>query len=691
LAGGTGAGGAKKLPNHRRTFIYALAGVFLSCVFGYLVYDRASSAMHDRSLAELKRSADASGAEFTVRMSQMLYGMSQAAAEPYIKEAISHRRSEVLNELMRRWKKERPYIEIWAFTDSSGKVISALGQEESGFFVPARDVLQKAVQTGQPVMSVEKVPARDVAHFGGHLSNRISQSANGGEPGEGAGMLQVVAVPVSDDSGSVIGAIVTGILLNGDGELVKRIYETQEVSNAVFLGSQCIDFSFDGGFSSGKLNMSQEAQNSLYGLGQGYTGREFFNNTGYIAVYSPLRNLYGQVIGAQAVALREESYEALPGWIRNLSALMGVFMGAIFFVIANNMEKLNALIEREKEHSSLLSDLRSFASKMLNSLTEEEMCGIFLQHVGRRWDVSRVFIRLVNSEKGHVSVYRLSPRPDDDEDFVLEKCRAHITGKPLVFNSREEDIACHNGYVKEGVPSYLCLPLNVGGKTIGVVHLAARIPNYWTGENINLLQSYLDYLAPAVSSMQHLQALEEKAFEDQLTGLKNRRFLEEFLSQHIKIAGRQNQPLSVLMLDIDHFKKFNDQYGHDAGDLVLKVFSRSVRECLRDSDLAARYGGEEFTVVLVNTGGQEALEVAERIRDSVSRLELTRINMANPPRITVSIGTATFPEHGKDLRELIGAADRALYEAKGSGRNRVCGPTACSQPDGEVPEQVKGA
>lgn len=678
MAGGTENHGGKILKNRRNIVFYALAGVLLSFLFGYLIYDRASSAMHDRSMSELRRSADASGTEFMVRMNQMMYGMTQAAAEPYIREAISSRRAGELNELMRRWKRERPYIEIWAFTDSSGLVISALGAEDSGFPAPARNVLLKAVQTGQPVISVEKVQAKDINHFGNYLSDRLSRPSGGGGQGSGAGMLQAVAVPVSDDSGNIIGAIFTGLLLNGGGELVDRIYNTQKVSNAVFLGEQCIDLSFDGGLPTENLKMSREAYKNLYDLGQGYTGREIFNNTGYIAVYRPLSNIDGEVIGAQVVALREESYEALPGWIRNLSVLMGLFMGAIFFIIATNMGRLNSLVEREKAHVGLLNDLRAYASKMLNSISEEEVGNTFLQHVGRRWDVSRVFIRLVNSERGDGQLYRLPPgEAGAEEDFALEKCKAYITGKPLVFNSREDGPACNNGYIKDGVPSYICFPLNVGGRTIGVVHLSGRTTDYWDSENISMLQSYLDYLAPAISNLQHLQMLEEKAFEDQLTGLKNRRFLEEFLSHQVKVARRQDQPLSVLMLDIDHFKYFNDKYGHDAGDLVLKIFAKSVGDCLRESDLAARYGGEEFTVVLVNTGAVKAHEVAERIRDRVSGLELTRISMADPPRITVSIGVSAFPDQGTDPRELIKAADRALYVAKESGRNRVCGPVEC--------------
>jgi len=667
-------GKQKREESLKGMLLYILIGILLSFAFGYLVYHKAASVMSDQSLAELRRSADASGAEFRVRMDQMMYGMTQAASEPYIKEAVLNRRAAILNELMLRWKRERPYIEIWAFTDSDGKVISALGTTAAGFDMPARNVLLKAVQTGQAVMSVESVPAGDIGLLGKHLGERVNNSQKEVESGEKSGMVQVVAVPVTDDSGVIMGVIVTGILLNGNGELVDSVYSSQNISNAVFLKDNCIAYRFDGESLPGSLKMSQEAYKSLFEKGQGYTGREIFNDTGYIAVYRPLHNIYGQLIGAQVVALREESYNALPGWIRNLSIIMGLFMGAIFLIIALNVGRMRNLLKREKETTHLLNDLRSFSSRLLNCLTEEEICSTFLQHVIRRWEASVVLIRLMGRDKYDITTYRLPSRSGHDNDFDLEKCKSYVTGRPQEYNGRDDDVYCHNGYIKSGVPSYVCIPLNVGGKTIGVAHLAGGPAGYWSDDNLALLQSYIDYLTPAISNIRLLRALEEKAFEDQLTGLKNRRFLDEFLIQHLKISRRQGQPMSVLMLDIDFFKKFNDQYGHDAGDAVLKVFSQTVKECLREADLAARHGGEEFTAVLVNTGMEQSLVVAERIRESVAGLKLTGIDMARPPKITVSIGVSTYPNHGEDPGVLIKAADRALYRAKETGRNRVCTP-----------------
>jgi len=143
------------------------------------------------------------------------------------------------------------------------------------------------------------------------------------------------------------------------------------------------------------------------------------------------------------------------------------------------------------------------------------------------------------------------------------------------------------------------------------------------------------------------------------------------LNEEERRASRYNQPLSLMMLDIDHFKKFNDTYGHEAGNLILKELSRIAYGCVRDTDVFTRYGGEEFAIILPQTTQSEAQQIASRIRESIER---TRFSIGEGlPRqiVTVSVGLTSFPENGKSQKELIQLADQALYRAKGSGRNMV--------------------
>lgn len=164
---------------------------------------------------------------------------------------------------------------------------------------------------------------------------------------------------------------------------------------------------------------------------------------------------------------------------------------------------------------------------------------------------------------------------------------------------------------------------------------------------------------------------EERAKTDTLTGLPNRRALEEFFRKAQVAAMEQDDPLSALLIDIDHFKRFNDEFGHGVGDQVLRLMATVLREGVRDIDLPARYGGEELIVILPNAGLATAATIAERIRRKVAECHITRRSTGEAlPGITISLGVAQF-QGGESMADLIERCDRALYLAKNTGRNRV--------------------
>ena len=168
-----------------------------------------------------------------------------------------------------------------------------------------------------------------------------------------------------------------------------------------------------------------------------------------------------------------------------------------------------------------------------------------------------------------------------------------------------------------------------------------------------------------------LNKSEERAKTDTLTGLPNRRALEEFFRAAQMAAMESGEPLSVLLIDIDHFKKFNDNFGHGVGDQVLRLMASVLRERVRENDLPARYGGEELIAVLPGAELATCEVVAERIRRAISEARITRRSTGELlPTITVSIGVGQF-RMGESMAELIERCDRALYRAKGAGRNRV--------------------
>ena len=218
-------------------------------------------------------------------------------------------------------------------------------------------------------------------------------------------------------------------------------------------------------------------------------------------------------------------------------------------------------------------------------------------------------------------------------------------------------------------PSFLSCPISIGGRTIGVMSFTDRACGKpFDKSSLDLFQAIAPQLAVAIDRA----TLKEKAGEfeqlsvtDALTGLLNRRYIEERLLEEIKRSNRHGFPMSFMMLDVDEFKSYNDRFGHPAGDEALKLVGNVIRDTLRGADVAARFGGEEFSILLPQTKVDEALAIAERIRSNVEHTDFPH------RRVTLSIGVASCSAELCSSAELVSAADKALYQAKGKGRNLV--------------------
>ena len=217
---------------------------------------------------------------------------------------------------------------------------------------------------------------------------------------------------------------------------------------------------------------------------------------------------------------------------------------------------------------------------------------------------------------------------------------------------------------------YLCLPLQAQGQPLGVIHLIPSGDPDTLARERELAETVADSLSLGLANLRLRENLQTLSMRDPLTGLYNRRFMEEGLQREISRAARAQRHLAVAMLDLDHFKRFNDDYGHDAGDAVLTAFASLMLGFRTGSDIACRYGGEEFLLVLTDIDRDHARQRLDDFRNSVTRLVLHHRGQALPG-MTVSIGLALFPDHGRHAAELVTAADQALYRAKHSGRNRV--------------------
>jgi diguanylate cyclase (GGDEF)-like protein/PAS domain S-box-containing protein len=261
--------------------------------------------------------------------------------------------------------------------------------------------------------------------------------------------------------------------------------------------------------------------------------------------------------------------------------------------------------------------------------------------------------------------------PPPAATLAPDECWALRLGSPH-FVPKKGTIRCRHAH--DDVESYVCMPVQGQGQVLGLLHIAVDVNALSTRparDTEQRLRAMTDRVGPALANLKLRDALREMALRDGLTGLYNRRYLEDILNRELHRAERSGKPLSVVMIDIDHFKRFNDKFGHDAGDFVLSALARTIAKSIRPSDIACRYGGEELAVVLAEADLVCALERAEQMRLAIREANLVHLGQSLPAS-TASFGVAVYPTNGTRLADLLKAADRALYRAKEEGRDRVC-------------------
>lgn len=253
--------------------------------------------------------------------------------------------------------------------------------------------------------------------------------------------------------------------------------------------------------------------------------------------------------------------------------------------------------------------------------------------------------------------------------FAPKDCWGFRRGGVHLSHNSGMEINCNHLTVEQG-DGVQCVLLQSQGVSLGALHIGASEETFNSGSFQNKIYAVSEQLCLTISNLNLRVKLQQQAIRDPLTALYNRRYLDDSFARELKRAERKKSSLAVMMIDIDHFKAFNDTYGHDAGDLVIKKFSKLLSEAVREEDISCRYGGEEFTLVLNDIDLPVAIERAEALLEATRILEL-QLNNQSLGQITVSLGIAMYPQHGSTQVELIKAADQALYEAKESGRNQV--------------------
>lgn len=350
--------------------------------------------------------------------------------------------------------------------------------------------------------------------------------------------------------------------------------------------------------------------------------------------------------------------------------------------LQNNLAKLNleksALNLKVKRYWDLRFLTQDLNSVFLESPTAEALLESTCHMVGS--DKGNCLLYLIDKSKHELSLFMAKKQAFDEVirakkgDIFDQWVMRH--GLPLLILDAKNDFRFDPEMVTQSsgqrdIGALAASPILSVDKFLGIIRLDNRDINSYDTEDLRLLSTIADLASLALENAQLYEHTQELAIRDGLTNLYVRRFFLERLDQELGRADTEGNPLSLLMIDIDHFKDYNDKFGHIVGDIVLKNIANWLNEKFAsDANLICRFGGEEFVVVLPNTDKEKACDEAESFKDMVKHQKITL--RRHPSSITVSIGVAVFPGDARLRDELISAADSALYKAKNSGRDKVC-------------------
>jgi diguanylate cyclase (GGDEF)-like protein/PAS domain S-box-containing protein len=340
-------------------------------------------------------------------------------------------------------------------------------------------------------------------------------------------------------------------------------------------------------------------------------------------------------------------------------------------IARRQLDEQNEKMVRElTERSKRATLLAKMGEHLQSCISKDEVFAAALAFAPKIFPSRRGAVALLNAERSLAEVAGLWNECQlPVKVFEPSSCWALRTGHPHLVIAGDTTAPCAHA---EGVKNtYSCIPILAQGEALGVLHIQAtdESPGL-TDAEMSLKTTFAGQVGLSVANIRLREALRSQSIKDPLTGLYNRRYLTEMLDREIRRAVRGEQSLGILMLDLDHFKNFNDTYGHDAGDTVLRETASFLIKSIRVEDIVCRFGGEEFVVILPTADLNAAYGRAERIRSKLRELTVLHQGLSLG-MITVSVGVAALPEHGTAPNVLLDAADAALYRAKREGRDRV--------------------
>lgn len=395
------------------------------------------------------------------------------------------------------------------------------------------------------------------------------------------------------------------------------------------------------------------------------------------AIVAPLQ-VKGRVIGCLSAFDKEGAL----GFTADDLRLLAIFAGQAAVAIHNAR-----LYHSVQQNLARLESLQSMTRRITTDLKLEELLSDLARAAAQAVETGHSWIGLVGPGEtvlrpvawhGIDDEYLAALRVSTDEGDPAGRGPGGIamrTGRACMVRDCLNDPAFapwrEAAAVKRGWRTLLAVPLVFEAQTLGMIAVFSEKVDAYAEEDVRLLETLAAQAAIAIQNARLYEEVHRLAITDPLTGLHNRRFFDELLDLEIHRAKRYAENLSLIFADLDHFKRYNDLYGHSAGDGVLRQLAEVIRRAVRQSDVPCRWGGEEFAVLLPQTSKMEALLLGERLRRDIENRPFLLPGQGEGTHVTVTLGVATYPDDALGGADLVGAADAALLQGKTTGRNRV--------------------
>ncbi len=684
------------------TFFFFVPLTFL---FSLMAEDTAR--LHREASEEVTRSVFKTLREiYDTRFKEMEAFLHAAASVPAIQSAFLDRDADSLSQVLLGYSQQRPEIGLWLALDTRQRALAYPGGTW-GDVVEINGLIARSLTTGRTLSYTELVP-RDL----------VEKGIRGAPPSTPSGryLFQIAVAPV-EYRGRIVGALLAGMMLNGYPTISDRMEESYGVEAAVFVGdapggaSVISTSTRPRSFWSVGSAMPEGAAEAI-DLGRPYYGQAQMKDRAISVAFEPLKSSRGAVLGAIGIAVPGAEKTTRDLLLKDFAIASGIgFVLALvltFIIYWDITRPINILSRAMDEFGKGNFDVKL----ILKTNDEFEKLGEGFNRMGegirvreerlRRYnEIARFLIttlelreflentlkNVVEITGSHMGIIYLAEENGGDKILnpyvhyglrgeeirplrigdgypgraALERTRLHLK----TVSDRIEV-----GYTSIVPKEVVYIPLVAKERLLGVLTLGSL--DEYNQEAIDLFDYLASQIAIILDNAITHREVKELSRLDPLTQLFNRRFFFERLGEEFDRARRHRQPLSVLIIDIDDFKRINDTLGHVQGDTILKEVARILGAVKRRTDLAARYGGEEFVLLLPHTDREGALETAEKLRGSIEGYTFPGLPGG---RLTLSAGAASYSGDGdpgaSDPGALIAQADGALYRAKGGGKNRV--------------------